>query len=428
MIIEFRVKNYRSIGDDQTFSMVAGSIKDNPHNVIEPQSRMKQGLLRSAVLYGANASGKSNIILALRTMRNLVLNSTDHKPGDTIESIDPFLFDKDLRTEPTEFDLTFICDDIRYQYGFAIDRNTVHEEWLYAYPKGQPQMLFRRTVDDDSDCSIFEFGSNFKGEKVAISERTTSNTLYLSKAASDNHPLLNNLFIWFRRSLKILNMYKHPSNLMAYSAKMIGESQDHKDWIHNLIHHADFGIESVSSEERPITDTPRFKNLSEKIRKRIIADSEDVKYTKIMSSHKADPSVKLDFDEESEGTQRYFALSSPLYNVLQNGKTLVVDELDSSMHPLLIRKIVQLFHDPEINKNNAQLIFTTHDTNLLKPEIFRRDQVWFVEKDRQEQSQYYSLLEYKTKQGDKPRKDEAWERGYLAGRYGAIPFLGSFQF
>jgi len=428
MIVELRVKNYRSIGDEQVFSMVAGSGDENPENVIEPQSRMKHRLLRSAVLYGANASGKSNLFRALFAMRRLVLNSTDHKPGDHID-ISPFVFRKELRKKPTEFDLTFIHDGVRYQYGFAVDQNSFREEWLYAYPKGQSQLLFHRDeTNRDNVSSPYKWGSNLTGEKKTIAGRTTKNVLFLSKAANENHPLLHDVFLWFSRSLRVENMYGPPSNMMSYTTGLIHESDDVAIWARRFIQQADFGIIDLNTETCPIVEDPHFMKLPKDVQNRFLDDHEQYEAVAVKSVHTSNPGVKMDLDEESVGTKRYYGLSGPLFRVFQEGITLAIDELDSSMHPLLIRRIVDMFHDPEVNKNNAQLIFTTHDTTLLKPDIFRRDQVWFVEKDRKEQSQYYSLLEYRMENGEKPRKDESWERGYLAGRYGAIPFLGRFRF
>lgn len=429
MLVEFRVKNYRSIGEEQTFSMVRGVGDENPQNTIEPQSRMKEGLLRSAVLYGANASGKSNLIRALFTMRQLVVDSTDNKPGDKINNITPFVFRKELRSEPTEFDLTFIHENIRYQYGIAVDSVSVREEWLYSYPMGQQRTLFHRTLENSKKgISEFYFGPDFIGPKISLGRSTPNNVLFLSKAAKENHPLLGDLFLWFRQAISINIMYKNLTRMQRYTASLIHDSPVALKKVQQNIQEADFRIKYLHTEIGSLIEDPRFLEFPEEIRKHVFEDLKLTKTIEVKSVHTSDPDIVLDFDEESEGTQRYFGLQGPLFDVFEKGSTLVVDELDSSLHPLLVRKIVEMFHDPEVNKNNAQLIFSTHNTNLLDPELFRRDQIWFVEKDKKEQSQYYSLLEYKTENGSIPRKREAWERGYLAGRYGAIPFLGRFGF
>jgi hypothetical protein len=403
MLIEFRVKNFKSFKDWQTLSMVASADKSLPENTTTVESLGNRRLVRSAVVYGANASGKSNLVDALHFVSNFVANSAARKPGAEIP-VEPFLLSKSNATAPSEFEISFISDGVRYQYGFSVDRQRVYEEWLIAYPKGKAQTWFERPVDDFDDPEQWYFGSNLKGEKKRLVSLVRQDTLFLSVAAQFSHKQLATIYNnWFGYRLRIV----WPQTLIEnaegqFTAKLVKDSQEIHDGISSFLKKADLGIFEV------LVDTnPKTKHLEVKMRHRAQGNDE--------------PGVVFTFENESRGTQRAFILIGPWIQTLAEGFTVVVDELESSLHPMLARMLIEMFHNPELNRHGAQLIFNTHDTTLLDNELFRRDQVWFVEKDAGGASRLYPLLEFS------PRKDEALAKGYLQGRYGAIPFLGSLE-
>ena len=438
MLIEFRVKNYRSIGEEQVFSFVAGAEKrrgkeddcEDPRVVACPPP-VGLRLLKSCVIYGANAAGKSNLLRALATVRNIVVNSSDNKPGDLFEDAESFAFDIEYKKAPIEFEITFLMEGIRYQYGVAFNAQRICEEWLIYYPKGRPASLFERSAKKEENENIeIEFGTSMKGEKKSIAQKTGDNVLFLSKGAQEQNPILKKIFLWFRTKLYFVDM-QYPGDIPYLdTAKMFNESDSARERITKLIQYADFGIQALTVKLMTVEESPFYRKQTEAKKKVIPSEVRSGNYLDVRALHStgADQFVSLGMEDESDGTQRYFGMSGLILGVLESGGILVVDELDASLHPLLVRRIVEMFHDPEINKNNAQLLFATHDTTLLSPTLFRRDQVWFVEKDERGQSQFYSLLDYKREGKGRVRKDEAWERGYLQGRYGAVPFLGEFSF
>jgi len=425
MFIEFRVKNFRSIRDEQSLNLTAGKSHEMEDGHVFVAGAAGFRLLTSVAMYGANASGKSNILQAIAFMRHFVLNSAEGQAGDEIE-IESFRLDKEFTSQSSSFEAHFIHEDVRYQYGFSVDRERVCEEWLLAYPFGKPQRWFERSWNNESEEMEWEYGPNFKGERAKLSGMTRENALYLSLGAKFNHPQLTPMFKWFREHLRGLI---HPSGkgLAAYTAMRCEGNKGFKEHIAQLLKVADVGIDgfkvdSCSFSEDEIELPP---DMPDEVRKFILNDMKGRKKFDISTIHHtngSDAGVIFDMSDESDGTRRLFALAGPWLDVLEHGYTLFIDELDASMHPLLARKLVALFHDPAINTKGAQLVFTTHDTTLLDTSLFRRDQIMFTEKDERGATRLYSLLEYS------PRKTEALQKGYLAGRYGALPYLGDFHF
>jgi hypothetical protein len=294
----------------------------------------------------------------------------------------------------------------------------VVREWLVAYPKGLPQTWFEREHPVGKEPEWY-FGRNLKGRNSQVAELTRPDVLFLSNAAKLNHQQLGRVFEWFQKSLHVIDADDAGRSLSLYSAVKAKEDVQSHAGIRHLLEVADFGISNFDVQERTLTDKDFPEDMPAELRNQFI----NKKTLDVFMRHPVSGigEVTLPIEEESSGTQRYFALSGPLYDVLENGWTLFVDELDSSLHPLLVHYIVELFHNPHINSKGAQLIFNTHDTTLMDGSLFRRDQIWFVEKDRQGCSHLYPLLDYS------PRKDEALAKGYLLGRYGAIPFLSEPQ-
>lgn len=414
MLVEFRVKNFRSLRDEQVLSLVASKDK-----TLRDTHTKKTGiaaapaLVRSAVVYGANASGKSNLIKALQYMRGVVIESaTAIQPGQSF-AVQPFRLDAESADQPTEFEVTFLLDGVRYQYGFAMTAQRIVSEHLLVYKAFKPQRWFSRNFDASADKDVYEFGSGLKGPKNLWEGATRSNSLFLSMAVQLNSEALRPVFDWFTKSLVIFNEQAQLSPQV--SIQMLRQADGRKE-ICNFLSSADISISDIDVETRKVPGQSVHVDLVAGNTEVRLEDMEEHK----LRFHHVTEQGKAVFDlmDESNGTRNLLFLAGPVLDILSKGITLVVDELDTSLHTLLVRELVRLFHSTEINARGAQLIFTTHDTSLLDaPDLFRRDQIWFVEKDRDQSSTLISLSEFS------PRKNEALERGYLMGRYGGVPFL-----
>lgn len=414
MLIEFRVKNFRSLRDEQVLSLVASKDKtlQDTHTQATGISAAP-AVLRSAVVYGANASGKSSLIKALQYMRGVVTESaTAMQPSQTF-AVQQFRLDAVSVGQPSEFEVTFLNDGVRYQYGFAMTTQRIVSEHLLVYKSFKPQHWFTRRFDADTSKDIYDFGPGLKGPKNLWEGATRPNALFLSMAVQLNSESLRPLFDWFLNHLVIFNEQAQLSPQM--SIELLKKADGRKE-ICNFLSSADISIADIDVETRKVPGQAiHFDLMAGKTEVR----SEEMEEHKVLFHHVTEQGKAVfDIMDESNGTRNLLFLAAPVLNILNKGLTLVIDELDNSLHTLLVRELVRLFHRPEINTGGAQLIFTTHDTSLLDaPNLFRRDQVWFVEKDRDQTSTLVSLSEFS------PRKNEALERGYLMGRYGGVPFL-----
>ena len=398
-------------------------------NVFNPGKKFTP-ILRSAVIYGANAAGKSNLLYAVQFAQGMILGST--QVGQQI-AVSPFAFVQGSKELPSEFEFVFVEGDVRYLYGFALTSAHIAREWLIAYPKGKPQRWFEREFDDESRTYHWELGANFHGEKSQRKtwrDSTRDNALFLTTAVQLNNEQLGPVFKWFQNKLAVVAA--NTSLNLALSMELLNDPE-RSALLNQFIRAADVGIERLEFREE-LTPTPSINiNLNFGGRQPIpgffpfpTAPGQIGKFGKVLAYHKqndSDDMTQLDlFAEESEGTRMLFQFAGGWIKALQDGATLMIDELDRSLHPLMTRFLVQSFHDVVRNERGAQLVFTTHDTSLLDKTLFRRDQIWFVEKDKNSSTHLYPLLEYS------PRKDEALERGYLKGRYGAIPLISPLNF
>lgn len=414
MLVEFRVKNFRSLRDEQVLSLVASkdaSLADT--NTVESGLKAAPRLLSSAVVYGANASGKSNLIKALQYMRGVVVESaTVVQPGQTY-AVQPFRLDTASAEEPTEFEVTVILSGVRHQYGFAMTQQRIVREHLLVYKAFKPQRWFERHYDASSGKDVYEFGTGLKGSKTLWENATRSNALFLSMAAQLNSEALRPLFDWFASSLVLFN--EQALLNPQVSIEMLKQPGGRKR-ICDFLTSADISIADIEVVTRKVPgQTVHFDVAAGKSELRY----EEVEQQQLRFSHTTGRGTAVfDLMDESSGTRNLLFLAGPVLDILEKGQTLVIDELDTSLHTLLVRELVRMFHRPEINTGGAQLIFTTHDTSLLDaPDLFRRDQIWLVEKDNEQASNLIALAEFS------PRKNEALERGYLIGRYGGIPFV-----
>lgn len=414
MLVEFRVRNFRSLRDEQVLSLVASkdqSLIDD--NTVKTGLNAAPRLVRSAVLYGPNAGGKSNLLRGLDFMRAVVMQSATLQAGQLL-NFSPFQLNDDTRSQPGCFEVTFIRDGVRYQYGFELTRQRITGEFLLVYKAFKPQQWFRRTINPETGQDHFEFGSNLLGPKNTWRESTKPNSLFLSTAVQLNSEQLRQVFDWFVQELIIVDL-STPWNLDAESSIGMLKEPEGKRKVCAFLSAADISIADIQVTSRKLMRPSLVPNSATGQLEHITQEREihDLQFLHTTEAGKA----LLQLADESMGTQRLFALTGPILSILDKGQTLVVDELDTSLHPLLVRRLVCLFHSPKTNPKGAQLLFCTHDSSLLDQSLFRRDQIWFVEKGPEQSSKLYPLTEFS------PRKNEALEAGYLAGRYGALPFF-----
>lgn len=417
MLVEFTVTNFRSIRETQTFSLVKGKGDElEVENTFSPGAPGTPELLRSAAIYGPNAAGKSNLIDALRTMRQVVVESAAKlQPGDVFP-ITPFRLDAESESHPTEFEVSFIASGVRYQYGFAATRDRVLKEWLLAYPKGRPQRWFERAWDADAQKYKWEMGSELKGQKQMWQDATRANALFLSTAAQLNSEQLAPVYDWFKRTLRTAQVGDWNKKFSA----SLCEDVEGRAKVMEFLRAADLGIDDVQvvKEKFDVSDLP--DDLQEMVKQHIAKEFEGKELLEVRTLHRTldGRTVAFELDEESDGTQKLFAFAGPWLDSLEHGYVLFIDELHDNLHPKLVRFLVELFHSPETNPNNAQLVFTTHETSILSQEVFRRDQIWFCEKDDSLATALIPLTDFSPRKGR-----ENLELSYLAGRYGALPYV-----
>lgn len=408
MLLEFRVGNFRSIRDVQALSLVASTDKEHADTHLEPTGISKSlNALKGAVIYGANASGKTSVLMALDYMRAVVAESaTFIQPGQTY-NVQRFKLDDSYEGKPSLFEITFLHDGLRHEYAFQMTQARFLSESLLVYKTSRPTLVFSREYDGTKD--VYEFGTYLTGPKKLWEESTRDNALFLSTAAQLNSELLSPIFKWLTFNVVFL-----PAQAMInhdFSTALLA-TKEGKDTVKAFMAAADISIDEISTAERKAVTFQFNPNIAP----HTTQEERDLKVP--VFKHTAPKgSATFELTEESTGTQRLFSLAAPVLDVLRDGRVLLVDELDASLHPLLVRQLIAMFHSKQINHKNAQLIFTTHDTSLLDQSIFRRDQVWFTEKDADQATNLYPLTDFS------PRKNEALEKGYLMGRYGAVPFF-----
>ena len=421
MLVEFSVANFRSFRERQTLSLAASSGRElRGTNLVADPAPATPDLLRTAVMYGPNAAGKSNVLLALQIMWQLVQGSAQLPPGSQF-NVAPFAFAKDTATKPTEFELVFVQNGVRFQYGFSLTRERICDEWLFAWPEGRQQRWFERRWNAETQKTIWRFGASLTGQKKVWQEATRDNSLFLSMAVQLNATDLLPPFEWITQRLKPVIPYARFAPDFS-----LQHCESDPEWQKRVIEYlaaADTGIAGMQIEKRKVEAPVLPKAPEPAVQPAVQIMIGPPELYEVRFTHRAQvgSEAQIGYNDESGGTQKLFAMAGPWIDVLQNGYVLLVDELDTSLHPSLLRRLVAMFHDPAINKHGAQLIFTTHDTNMLDGELFRRDQIWFVEKDRDLQSHLYPLTDFS------PRKQENFERGYLQGRYGALPFVGELR-
>lgn len=421
MLIEFTVSNFLSFKERKSMSLQATSIKDHPDNPPIITERYK--LLKGAVIYGANASGKSNFVKAMSTMRRLVLKSFEKSSTQDLD-ITPFLLHTGSESKPSLFEVLFLVNNIRYRYGFEVDNTSVRSEWLFEAKKNIEKPLFIRESDGIEVFPTFKEGKD-------LEEKTRDNTLFLAVVDQFNGTISKAIMQWFNNFITISGL-SHES-YKAVTFKML-ENEDQKPVLQNFYNRLDLGFDDIKIVKKTFDPNELPKDLPEALVKQMVTDFEGKTFIGVKTLHKKyndknEIEMLEEFDmrsQESSGTNKIFNISGPIFDVLSDGGVLIIDELDASLHPLLTLAVTKLFNSKEHNLKNAQLVFSTHDTNLLYYGNYRRDQVFFVEKDIYGASDLYSLADY-SENGKKIRNDSSFEKDYIQGRYGAIPYIGDIK-
>ncbi|MFE0423114.1 ATP/GTP-binding protein [Streptomyces sp. NPDC058953] len=417
MLLRFQVTNHASLRDEQELSLVASD--RHPERAEQELTRGGHRAVPVAAVYGTNASGKSNVIDAIRWMRRAVLSSFRRWDPSGGVPRRPFALRRDAADWPTSFTMDFALNGVRHEYGFSVDDDRVTEEWLYCYPERKANRLYERKGDEVA------FGRSLTGRKKVISELLRPNSLYLSVAAAQGHDQLGEVFRWFQSGLMLATDLNFRSRLdQTVQLLLRDREQNEPGPVAHLLSFADLGVsglEVMEPDERLMEDYRRVTEAMRDVlgeRVRVEAPPGPVRV-----EHRTEEGVfPLDLAEESSGTRTWIGLMGPVLTALTQGAVLCVDELDARLHPYLVDALVGMFQSPEINRNGAQLIFSTHEAALLgrnvRTEIYR-DQVWFTEKDPDTlATRLFPLTEFHVRD---PLDNT--EKRYLAGRYGAIPFL-----
>ncbi len=395
MLVNFSFKNFRSFRNEMTLSMEATSIQELSDSVVASNG---VELLPVAVLYGANSSGKSNVLKALKAMRDVLLTSVKLNPKERLDA-EPFSLDLTSMDEPTSFEIQFTLNGSKFRYGFDYTSESIMAEWLYEKRQGEREFeLFLRSGNE------FKISKTRFAEGIGKQEATPPNRLFVSLVAQLNGKVAQSILDWFSNI-----EYMSGMDGKGYAGKTLRTIFYHKagkDDIVNLLHQTNLGFDSIQvSMKEDSVDSKTVHN---------IFDNEGN-----VVGQKEFPTDKM----ESEGTKKMIEIAGPIVDAIRLGQTLIVDELDAKLHPFLTRKIISMFMDKGFNKKGAQLIFATHDTNLLNIQYLRRDQIWFTEKDKTDSTELYSLVEFRDEAGNKVRNDRNIEKDYINGRYGAIPFM-----
>lgn len=425
MLVQFSVRNFKTFKDEAKLTLFASNYDKTTReadNVFEvPKFGLR--LLKSAVVYGANASGKTKLVDAAHFMKEFILKSSkESQQGDPINT-EPFRLSTVTAGQPSMFEIIFIHQQEMFRYGFEVTTNAVMSEWLYHRPHTKEVEIFYRDGQEFAvHPKLFRKGSFFVKEKMV-----RPNALMLSVAAQFNDELAERVIDWLQGFRQLSGLKEE--GYMGYSVHRAQEL-DGKKRILELLRNADVGIEDIEIVAELPDDIP--EQLREIILKKVQEERttffSDVKTFYAKYDDKNLPVGLEEFrmsKQGSSGTAKFFALTGPIIKALEDGEVLMVDELDSKIHPNLVGKLVELFNSHQTNPYNAQLIFNTHDTNLLDKGLFRRDQIWFVEKNRYGSAALYSLASFKTDEGG--RKSDNYEENYINGRYGAIPILGDFN-
>jgi AAA15 family ATPase/GTPase len=424
MLLRFGCSNMRSIRDYQQLSLSAASLRDPGVDLLQKR-HLDVRVLPSVAIYGANAAGKSNLLAALRFMRNGVLRSHSRDSDEKKIGRRTFGLDSKFKKLPSKVDIDFVIDDFRHHYGFSVNDEQVLEEWLYSYPleksRRARQTWFHRKRGEKTP---YYFGKELRGKNKTIEALTRDDALFLSTASQNNHPQLQKVANFFTDKLMFRDREYDPvgSEVAKYLQKPATRKR-----VLEFLRCADTGL--TDAEVKKIKPDKKMDEFSKQLRslleKYTSANMKEVSEgffnVRLMHRGSGKESVPFDLAEESKGTVALLGILGPAFDALENEKVLIVDELNTHIHSLASRELIHLFGSKKTNKGGGQLLFATHDTNLLTRGVLRRDQIWFAEKGREGNTVLYPLTDIKTRQTDNI------EKGYLQGRFGAVPFFGAHE-
>lgn len=419
MLLEFTVENYRSFYTRRTLSLQAQKLSEAAIDNVAHE--LSYNILKTFAVYGANSSGKSNLIDAMQTMGFCVLTSVKLNPQETLY-YDPFLLLKD-NTAPTMFEISFIKGDHCYRYGFSYTKTVIVDEWLFrkTTPRSKEHALFIRNEEG------IAFDDTTFPEGVGLESKVHDNRLFLSLCAQLGGEISSQVISWFESDFEVASGLNN-QEYRLFSKRQFHEGRNSSRKALDFFKTLQLGFNELQTYEELEAipkDTPKENMPPLSI---VITGKKHIEIESVHNLYNPKGvvcgSVNFPFDDkESAGTRKLFDLSGPIFDTLENGNVLVIDELDAKMHPLISQQIIRLFNNPTTNPHNAQLIFTTHDTHLLSTKMLRRDQIWFTEKNETEQTDLYCLTDIVLPDGTKPRNDANYEKNYIAGRYGAIPYI-----
>ncbi len=408
MILEYTCENYKSIKEKVTFSMLAS--KDNSYeNLLIPFKGIK--INKMASIYGANGSGKTSFIESLNFLKNLVCNSNNHQPGDTIRQFSHKLSSPQL---PTTYSIQFVKDDIRYAYGLSYTTEAIVSEYLYFFPKGKQAKIFDRTLQEIS------FGDKYKKDLEGILNFSKPNKLFLSVSANySSVKEAEHVFLFFKDDLIFYPIAPGPNNWLEYSIERLTNEPTVKSLFIKFMNSIQCPIKGIDTKFEVTKMTPELLPSNMPVQLKELIKQSNVQEARMFEAKLNYGLFSVNLNEESKGIQKLFEVFCPIIDIILNDKVLIWDEIETSLHPQIVNEILRLIlHGKQ--KSKAQLIFTTHDTNLLDLTKFRRDQIWFTELSPSRSTDLFSLAELKN-----VRKDENVSKGYLNGKYSNIPFVHS---
>jgi len=416
MLIQFSVSNFRSFKDKATLNMVASPKNELADtNIINVSNKLR--LTRTAAIYGSNASGKSNLIKAMSFMKYFVATSSKEKQAAEPIPVDRFRLSTEQDNAPSFFEIIFIVNGITYRYGFEVNQSIVVSEWLFSIPTIKEARLFTR------EGQRIEVGNSFR-EGKGLEKKTRDNALFLSVVAQWNGETAVKLLTWFNNFSIISGLDD------AFYRGLTIKKLDDSSFIQKAIKYlrvADIDIHSIGKTTRQVQEILP-KNMPDDLRSLILKGGGEA--ISLWTQHRKYNDAKefvgferFDMDnQESEGTKKLFFMLGPLLDALSNNKILIVDEMDTRLHPQITQFIIDSFHTSSLNASQTQLIFATHDVHLMTKRFFRRDQIWFTQKDKYGSTHFYSLADYRISNKG-VRNDASYINNYLQGRYGAIPYI-----
>lgn len=413
MLLQFNVTNGLSFKEEAILDLVAGKDSSHRDKLI---SVGKQSVVPTIAIYGANAAGKSNLVKALTTAIMFVRNSAGMQINAPTGMM-PFMMDEEGRTGKTRFDFIFVYENTKYEYGFVADQRKVYEEYLYEYKSAKPSLIFER-----ENVNKYRYTTPLKRIMKPFEKRNTDNKLFLATATAWNCKETEKPYRWFA---DMIDTYNGESVQAAMVDALDAEDKEEiRGFAKKYLKAADFNISDYSFSIKAGLPEDLILPPGVTLDENVISNMKRWELTMVHSLEKdgVRSNVEMPFQFESSGTQLFFAYCPAIYRALRDGKTVVIDEIDNGLHPMLVRSLVNLFNDHDTNPKGAQLIFNTHDVELLDLDLLRRDQIFFVEKNNNTgESELYALSDFSPRKSDKIRK------GYLLGRYGAIPNVGGIE-